>query len=187
MNVVYWGNESGDITSTDCAAFEAAFQHWFDGLTAPSLSEYISTTYSVHQFRHYVVPGSAGPFGAPFLVNNPTTLVGAGTSEALPPQVSMTVTMRTAIRRRWGRIYIPGLVQTTLDKGRINATVVDNIAAGFKDLVEELRSSGAVGPVIWHRQSWTPQTITEISADNVWDVQRRRRLQEKSHLYEFAF
>lgn len=187
INAIHWGKDAGSpITDTDRATFETAFLTFF-GACGSGGPSYISNAYSISQFRHYDMPTVAGPLGAPALVNNPSSgNVGTGTTAELPPQISASITMRTAVRRRWGRIYLPGVHSGRLDHGKIDALTVDVIGGAFHSFVDSLRTSFTFGVVVWHRGSWAPEVVTAVSMDDVWDVQRRRRLQSKTHLYEAA-
>src|SRR5680860_875867 len=77
----------------------------------------ISNKYKVDRVVGYAeTPGPNPPVGEADL-----NVLGSATSNPLPPQVSLTVTERTNLRRNWGRIYIPGIASVHLtDVGRFS-------------------------------------------------------------------
>jgi hypothetical protein len=179
INTLFWGNGSGAVTTGDCDAFETLLKSFWDA----GLKNYVSNDYRMHEFRHYTVPAVAGPFGAPLKVTeDPSGWTGTNGGTYVP-QVAATVTMRTANRRRWGRIYLPGIVMEYSSAGRIADGAVDDIGADFASLVEDSRSTFDIGVVVWHRAGWNAETISAVSMDNIWDVQRRRRFANVTHRF----
>lgn len=95
-----------------------------------------------------------------------------------PPQVAATVSFVTALRRHWGRFYVPCIARGNIgDNGRLGTAVVDGLA----DLVSSMYD--AVDDDDWYPVVFAAgqidtsgaHTVTEVRCDDVFDVQRRRR------------
>lgn len=120
-------------------------------------------------------------------VSTPGTL--GGVSE-LPPQVAMSVTELTSMRKHWGRWYLPAAgVPASDPNGRIETTLVASlmtasaqfygglIAIGFQPVVfsiqkpVRLNAKGASLPA----EDAVAYAVTQLQIDNLFDVIRRRR------------
>lgn len=104
------------------------------------------------------------------------SLVGtASQANATPRQVAETVTFRTASRKHWGRIYLPGFVDTQVDSnGRIPQATVDAMATAADGLVDALAANDFVLSV-WSRTGKALLGIDQVQVDDVFDVIRSRR------------
>jgi hypothetical protein len=181
VNTLHCQVTDGGWTTDDRDAFMSAF-----GSLWVALRPYISSDVHVSEIRFYNMPTVSGPVGDPAFTHV-ETLPGTGSAAAeLPPQVAASVTWITAIRRRWGRIYLPGLVNTVLDHGRFSTTFVGVVATAIDAFGTALRGDGQ-GLVVWHRSSWTPTDTTEYRVDDVPDVIRRRRFSQKFYFISGSF
>lgn len=109
------------------------------------------------------------------------TLSIAGDSSALmPPQVAMTITQETALRRRWGRFYVPSLRTANFDSyGRAGDALVDGLEGAYVTLVGAMAGADFY-PVVLVKNPpgvtlGTAHTVIGTRVDNVADVIRRRR------------
>lgn len=178
VNVVHCQVTDGGWTTDDVNVFESELTTFWNAIKGN-----ISSELTPNERRYYNVPATTGPYGDPAFVRTGTLTAGGATAAAeLPPQIAATITWITAIRRRWGRIYIPGWASGASDYARIKSTVVDATGPAAHDFAQNLRGSGQ-GLVVWHRASWTPQDVTQVRMDDVWDVQRRRRFDHGFHVY----
>lgn len=126
------------------------------------------------------------PSGAPektYTLNIPGTSV----SEALPAQVAMAVTEKTSVPRHWGRVYLPGFVETeNVDPlGRWNAGIVDGTVNMMANTYASL-AAVELFPVVVSTQvdsilAGSLLGVTQVRADDVPDIIRRRRLQQVTH------
>lgn len=118
--------------------------------------------------------------GAPVRV---TSINSAGTnavSSYLPYQVAMAVTLKTPVRRHWGRIYIPGLAGEKIGStGRVTSAWVDTVATATRTLYGSANTNNTPMCVLSTRQlnAYAAMVfgISEIQADDVPDIIRRRR------------
>jgi hypothetical protein len=91
----------------------------------------------------------------------------------MPPQVSITVTEKTAVRREWGRLYLPsprgtdvllntGRIDTTVQNGILNATLALYDGAAADDFM----------PVVYSPTRKKVYGVEKLQVDDLFDVQR---------------
>lgn len=104
------------------------------------------------------------------------SIPGTSTSNMLPYQVSVAVSLRTelATRSGRGRFYLPPLVTANVTDGRLAATAQAVLADEAQSFLQGLTTSGLT-PVIYHRSTNSSTEITSIDVGDVFDTQRRRR------------
>jgi hypothetical protein len=129
---------------------------WYDlSNTAPHKTSFIET------IKTGAAPGTPGTSGGLFL----------------PPQVACSVTLKTNLRKHWGRFYLPGFTGTQLDdnahRGAWKPATVDAIAAAAATLCQQ-----ANGPtvIVWSQTAGSATFIDHVQVDDVADVIRRRRM-----------
>lgn len=104
---------------------------------------------------------------------------GAVSASRMPDQVAVTCTFRTAGRKHWGRIYLPGLARTQYEAtyGRVANPAA--VASPLRTAINSLASAGyELG--VWSPRGRAFLTITRLDVDNVPDVIRRRRPKQSS-------
>jgi hypothetical protein len=106
---------------------------------------------------------------------------GINTGPIMPLQVAVSVTFKTAIRKRWGRVYLPGIAQSRYTPdGRIAPIYCDQIAEQWAVFSDGLDTPGTlVTHVTTSANSKNPSAVTTpvtaYQVDNVPDVIRSRR------------
>ena len=182
VNTLHCQVTDGGWTTDDRDTFNSAWQTWWTAIAA-----FVSSAVGPVEHRFYNVPATAGPYGAPAFVTTHSSQVGTGSPSAeLPPQCAMSITMHTAARRHWGRIYLPGLVNGTVNTGRFLNTVCGTAGAAYETMLQTLRASGQ-GVVIWDRGAWIPHDTVDGRIDDVVDVQRRRRFDKAFFVRDMDF
>lgn len=164
------GNIDTTWTSADYAAVESAIQAFWTGNPT-----YFSDSVRLVEHRWYA-------FGPEVIAPNPpsrVTTLGtpiAGTSTgAFVRQVACTVTLRTALRRHWGRIYLPFVSSVYVTDGQLTSGNVDSLTTAARTMLLAAETSQGVVPVVWDRTRKLAYTVTGIEVDSVPDIQRRRR------------
>jgi hypothetical protein len=155
--------------NADYAACEAGFETFWSAI-ASSLSNDVRLV----EHRWY-------PFGPGVLPPTPpsrvqpvaTPIAGTGVSGYVH-QAGSTVTLRTALRKHWGRFYLPSCGQGATTGGQLGATQVNAYANAARTLMSAGNTQGIV-PVIYDRVRKTMFGITAVEVDSVPDIQRRRR------------
>jgi hypothetical protein len=172
---IHWINTTGGALDTtwiaaDFAAAESAIQTFWT-----ALSSLIAFDCRFVEHRWY-------PYGPAVVPPNPPTrittlgtpLVGTPSPRGIHQQ-ACTVTFRTALRRHWGRIYLP-LWGVTLGSGAtLTSGNADTIANAARTLATAPGTAQGIVPVVWNRNAKVAYGITDIEVDNVLDVVRRRR------------
>lgn len=105
-------------------------------------------------------------------------LPGTAADALLPLQSAMSITFKTAIRKRWGRIYLPGLTIGAVGPdgqwtngacaratGNVKFQFHDLLPAGWAHVVDQAAGSPSTAS--------TP--VVSVTTDSVPDVIRKRR------------
>jgi hypothetical protein len=109
------------------------------------------------------------------------SLVGTGSGDALPQEVAVRVTTRTAIPRQRGRggFDLPSPILTACVGSLLSSTARGQIAAAAEGMLGSLAAS-TYQPVIFHTDDHTTDDIIKGDVGNVFDVRisRKRQLVE---------
>jgi hypothetical protein len=171
---IHWINTTGGNLDTtwvtaDYTAVESAVQTFWGAYGGAN------TEVRLVEHRWY-------PFGPGVVKPNPPSRIStlgsplAGTgSTPIPHQNACTVTLRTALRRHWGRFYTPWFKALDGTGGQLFPTTVDAIAAAARTMLTAPGTSQGVYPVVWDRNKHRAYGITDIEVDSVTDIVRRRR------------
>lgn len=155
------------------SAWTAAVTALWEGGT-PELNTIIADTVSITQTSTALLSGSTGA-----QVTRRITAVNLqGTSEAemLPFQVAEVISLRTdlATRSGRGRFYLPPLVTTSMDSGRMAASSQLILLDAASSMMSTLNTA-MLEPVVYSRSTLAGTPITSIDVGDVYDTQRRRR------------
>lgn len=198
-----WGLESGKIahnvlhgrytgefagSTANCNAILSALT---SGAAWTSLQPFLSNTTGLNQLtiRNLNVRDQ------PLILNTTGGGNGTSVSAALPSEVALVVTLRTAFTgpQNRGRIYVPGWATNALGAGNVAAAAaVTALNAWASTIAGILQANGGYLFSIGHvaRQAYTGSTGTQHPArvdgtvpvttlavrDNHWDTNRRRGL-----------
>ena len=109
-------------------------------------------------------------------VESALSLVGTAAGESLPPQLSIVVSLRTALATRAGRgrIYLPPFATGSVTAARLTGAQLNVVRDAAKGMLDSLITSTYL-PCIYHRSTKLFDLITTIDVGDVFDTQRRRR------------
>jgi hypothetical protein len=110
-------------------------------------------------------------------------------SSRMPDQLAVNITMRTASRRHWGRVYVPGVAGTKYETtfGRPANSTCDTLASALRTLANSLiANTTATSLIVFSKQYQAALDIGRIDCDNVPDVIRRRRPKNASYRKTFT-
>lgn len=108
---------------------------------------------------------------------------GTSSSDMLPPQVALSVTEKSALRKRWGRFYQPGLTEPLNGgDGRPLSSEVDALGGAVRTWYASGHGRG-IEPVVVSDTVPAVYSVDVLQVDNTWDVIRRRRWANSSHRY----
>jgi hypothetical protein len=132
------------------------------------------------ELRWYRVgPGAAPP--EPTVRVQPRSVAGTSGTGPMPQQVAVTISLRTALRKHWGRMYLPVPTITQLAAGGLLSSVaVDAYAAAFNTLVTTVETADFY-PVVYSRTKQRAYAVNRVVVDNVADIQRRRRPEKATY------
>lgn len=134
----------------------------------------ISNRVTLREIRWYRVGSGVTPPNPPEHITT-VGVAGTSTNDELPPQVAMSVTFKTAVRKSWGRTYLPGFTEgSNAGDGRILHAESTAVA----DKVSALVVAGAGHDfhlVVVSKHLSAALNVETIQVDDVWDVIRRRR------------
>lgn len=161
---------AGDFTTVEAAidAFWAAIKAKF------------SSSISLVEYRWYRVgPGAKAP--EPTVRVTPRAVPGTSGTGSLPQQCAVTVSLRTALRKHWGRMYLPAPVISGLaPAGLLGNADVDTYAGAYNALWTALGAADFY-PVVYSPTRQRAYSISKVVVDNVVDIQRRRRPERASY------
>lgn len=168
------GSPDDTWTDADFVELETLLLAYVQGLAAT-----IPVSVVFDQIRWYRVgPGVLPP--------NPAVRIfeanfAGSAANSLPPQIAASVTLKTVPRRQWGRMYLPLMGQSALSPtGRFSNSAIDGVGLLTRTLFD-----GAVGvekpPVVYSPRRGKAYTVETVQIDNVPDVIRSRRFNEKTY------
>lgn len=171
-----------ELTALDHANRDAATTKLKTFWTA--VAAYLSTTHVLREVKWYdvsaTVPHTA--FKESILTGAAPGTPGASAGLTMPPQVSVSVTLKTQPRKHWGRFYLPGVTGSQLDdnghKGALKPSVCDAIAAAARTLAQP---TGGASLIIYSRPAGVTYFPTEVQVDDVVDVIRKRRMRKATY------
>jgi hypothetical protein len=109
------------------------------------------------------------------------SVAGTGTGNMLPPQDAFSITFRTAVRRSWGRTYLPGLnMDQVTAPGKWGSTGVDAVVNATGALLSSAIGSDFPLVVVSNHLS-AVLNVESVSADDLADVIRRRRWKQATY------
>lgn len=107
-------------------------------------------------------------------------LANATGSVGLPLEVSLCASYQcdsattVPVRRRRGRIYIPGFSEAANDTGRPSSTVVSSLADAYRDYCEAVNALPDFTASVWSRANASLYPVERVWVDNEWDTMRSR-------------
>lgn len=172
---IHWINlTSGELdqswVSADFAAVESAVETFWSANAA----SFANTVRLVeHRWYGYGL-GVVAPNPPVRITTIGTPIVGTITS-ANVPQVAGNITLRTALRRHWGRIYVPFATSIYGTNGQISSGGVDALAGAARTMLMVTPAAQGIVPVIYDRNRHLVFGVSAVEMDSVPDIQRRRR------------
>lgn len=178
---IHWVNVTGgDLdaswTSADFAAVESAVQTMWTALASK-----IPNDIRLVEHRWYAYGPGVLPPNPPSRVTAVSPMSGSFASSSVPHQVASTVTLRTSLRRHWGRFYLPVGGAVDFTGGTIGSTTVDSLAAAARTMLTAPGASQGIFPVVYDRNRHAALGVTEIEVDSTPDIIRRRRIRTTTY------
>jgi hypothetical protein len=162
------GSPDDTWVTSDYTVLETAMSTWWGACGA-----YIQTNNKLIEYRwHRTGTGVSKPNPAE-RVTTITPSGGLGSPGSIP-QVACSITFRTAVRKSWGRTYLPISIDAIGTNGRPKNVAVDAIATATNTLVTTAATAD-MHLVVVSQPLASSLNVERIEVDNVADVIRRRR------------
>jgi hypothetical protein len=176
------------LLPAELASAETALGVWVSNWSGVASSGVSCVEYIWHELRanHNTTPKGSEAVG-PAVRRTTIAVAGANASSRQPDQLAVTETFRTASRKHWGRIYVPGLALPSYDTtyGRITNTRCDSLATATRTLEASWSAlSFQLGIWTWKYKAFLP--LSELRVDNVADIIRRRRAKQATYFKSFT-
>lgn len=139
-----------------------------------TIKPYSRADTKLREIRWYRVgPGVVAPNPAERTLSG-INVAGTGVTIANPQQCACSLTFRTAVRKSWGRTYLPMEAMTVATNGRIGSATVDTVAGAANTLV------AAAAGADFYLGVYSPRlggflNAEQVEVDDIPDVIRRRR------------
>lgn len=161
---------AGDFTTVEAAidAFWGAIKSSFH------------TSLVLSELRWYRLgPGASPP--EPTVRVTTRSVAGTSGTGSLPQQCAITVSLRTQLRKHWGRMYLPAPTLSAMAAGGLlSNTIVDAIAAAHNTMMGTI-STADFYPVVYSPTKQRAYSVSRTVVDNVVDIQRRRRPEKQTY------
>lgn len=167
MNIT-GGDPDDTWTSTDYSTLEALLATWWT-----TQKQYCGTYARFSRILwHKVGKGIGKPNPATRILDIVSPVNGTGTV-VQPPQCACAITLRTGLRRHWGRTYAP--LHSALDaNGRLTSTQRSNISGAAVTLLQAALAAD-FQPVVYSATKQIVFGVEAVGVDDVVDIVRRRR------------
>jgi hypothetical protein len=162
--------------AADFAAVEAAVQAFWTAQASRISSDFRLVEHRWYQFGPGVVPPNP-----PVRITTLGTPILGSSSALYPHQVASTVTLRTPLRRHWGRFYVPATGMFGFAGGVGSSGTVDTFAGDARTMLTGPQASQGIVPVVWDRNRKRGYGVTAIEADSTPDIIRRRRIRSTGY------
>jgi hypothetical protein len=167
------GSPDSTWVDADFLVVETALMSAWD-----SLKGYWTTGTTLDQLRWYKDGSAFHPTpseGNPAVRIVEKDVAGQASVPPMAPQVAVSITEKTALRRRWGRFYLPAPARGNEGTGgTILGTLTTDLADVFHTFFEACRT-GDIIPVVFSPSLEAAYEVEHLQVDNLFDVIRSRR------------
>lgn len=193
------GEPDSTWIDSDFTTVESAFNTMWDSLTSTYPATVKLSEYAWRKDGPAYRPHTPAPGGllSPTIRVVPKSVAGVGSTEALPPQVAISVTevipatftvtdvegSGTQVRNRWGRFYLPapavqmGINSNLTAGGRLRVASAAAIAGYVKTFYDACNAADIV-PVVYSPTTGNSWAVQSLHVDDIFDVIRSRRYVE---------
>jgi len=170
----WWSNNSLTIDSSHGNAITWAETLWNGQDTLPGYATLCSADVSIQR----ITTGEISPLTGQqqTLRESNVDIAGTSTSNSLPADVAIVVSLRSPVANRTGRgrFYLPQPTTNALTAvGRIDETAQSTIVDALLAAWTQANAAGE-NPVIYSRTQRATREITSFNVGDLFDTQRRR-------------
>lgn len=139
-----------------------------------ALATKIPTTYRLAEHRWYAFGPGVTPPNPVHRFQTLTTPIAGTSSAATHMSNACACTIKTTLRKHWGRFYFPTTSAINDAAGRLPSAQVDPLAAAFRTFLTSGSGAG-VFPCVYDSTHHVVHGMTAMQVDDIPDVIRRRR------------
>jgi len=170
----WWANSIRSLADAQTAALAWNALLWGGATAGNGYEDHVTTNVGVDQVTTVTIDQLTGLQST--RIDTAQNLDGVVVGTPMPADVSLVISLRTAIsnRRNRGRFYLPqpATVNLTSD-GRVIADLVTDLGASLAAAWASYNTAND-RPVIYSRAGRTIQNITSFNVGDLFDTQRRR-------------
>jgi len=139
----------------------------------PAILVPLSSSLTITEFTARYLGDPAGP---EYTVVPSSPLAGGSLNPGLPGNVTLCVSLRTALagRRFRGRKYFSGLVESSVVGNEVDAGVVATIVAGVNGVIGAMQDAAIPLTIVSYAGLTNTTVVNAVCVDNFVDSQRRR-------------
>lgn len=169
----WWSNSTADTSNAQAAAVTWLNTFWAGPGGTDGYASAVTADVVAQLVRTSLITESTGFQTA--IAETTVNLPGTATGNALPADVAIVVSLRTALANRSGRgrFYLPQpAAVTSTPEGKLGATTQGRIVAALASAWGGYNDVGT--PVVYSRTMRATQTIVSFNVGDLFDTQRRR-------------
>lgn len=107
-------------------------------------------------------------------------IAGTSTTDQLAPQISVLVSLRTALigRRNRGRVYLPSPTETMeLASGAMSSSDAQTVADLFSTMMDNIQTAGVQAVTVYSAANNDDNVVTSVKVDQRFRQQRKRAIE----------
>lgn len=170
------GTPDDTWTTADYTSLETLLNAFWTSMKIFLPTGFAVTTYNWYRIGDGVVPPN--PAQRQLILSTP--ILGTGGTMSKPPQVATSLTFRTAVRRSWGRTYLPTNAGGITATGNQSTGDVDAIA-GYANTMITGAATNDMHLVVVSKPLHATLNVEHVEVDDNWDVVRRRRWKSSTY------
>lgn len=170
----WWSDTSVTIDTSQSNAVTWATDFFAGPTGTDGFAAYCSTAVGIDRITTGEITELTGQQQA--LRESNVAITGDVVGTALPPEVALVVSLRTALANRSGRgrFYLPQMTQNASnDDGTLSGTAQNAIVAALDFAWGNSNAAGEL-PVVYSRTNRNTQAINSFNVGSLFDVQTRR-------------
>lgn len=170
----WWSDTSVSIDTSQSNAVSWAEAFWAGPGAGDGYTAYTSDSVGIDRITTGEINMLTGQQQA--LRETTTSITGSVIGDALPAEVALVVSLRTALANRTGRgrFYLPQPALPILDEDGNVATAAQNAIVAALTTAWTAANSAGENPVVYSRTARATRAITSFDVGDILDVQTRR-------------
>lgn len=171
----WWSETSVSIDTSQSNAVSWCTNFWNGSSGTNGYEAYCPTTVGVDRITTGEITIATGQQQA--LRETDVAIAGASAADALPAEVALVLSLRSALANRTGRgrFYLPQPSTDALEGDGTLLAAAQNAIVDAAAYAWGLANAAGENPVIYSRTARATREVTSFNIGDVFDVQRRRQ------------